>query len=61
VRVRIQNPVAFVTVDTEPEPDVVWAVEKPYKRAHPTADDILLLIEVADSSLKTDRGEKAEI
>lgn len=61
VRIRIQNPVAFETVDTEPEPDIVWAVEKSYKRVHPTGDDILLLIEVADSSFKTDRGEKAEI
>jgi len=61
VRVRVQNPAAFATVDSEPEPDIVWAIEKPYKRAHPTADDILLLIEVADSSLGSDRGEKAEI
>ena len=42
-------------------PDVVWPLRKRYSRAHPTADEILLLIEVAESSLDRDRGEKAEI
>jgi Uma2 family endonuclease len=61
IRVRVQNPVAFATLDSEPEPDIVWALRKRYSRAHPTADEILLLIEVAESSLDRDRGEKAEI
>jgi Uma2 family endonuclease len=60
-RVRVQEPVAFETVDSEPEPDVVWAKPKRYSDAHPTPDEILLLIEVADSSLENDRGEKAEV
>src|SRR5690349_8781266 len=37
-RIRVQSPVAFVTVDSEPEPDIVWAVRKRYAKAHPTAD-----------------------
>lgn len=61
VRIRVQNPLAFLQVESEPEPDVVWAKRKDYSTQHPTADDVLLLIEVADSSLDFDRTEKAEL
>jgi Uma2 family endonuclease len=61
IRVRVQSPVAFETVDSEPEPDIVWAKRKRYSGGHPTADEVLLLIEVAASSLDHDRGEKAEV
>ena len=60
-RVRIQNPVAFIEQDSEPEPDVVWAKPRDYGPGHPTADDVFLLIEVAESSLDFDRGEKAHL
>jgi Uma2 family endonuclease len=60
-QVRVQNPLAFLTVDSEPEPDIVWAKRKDYGNEHPAAVDVLLLIEVADSSLDHDRGEKAEM
>ncbi|NJK39493.1 MAG: Uma2 family endonuclease [Oscillatoriales cyanobacterium RM2_1_1] len=46
---------------SEPEPDI--AVVRPeandYAEHHPTAADIYLIIEVADSTLKTDRELKA--
>jgi Uma2 family endonuclease len=61
IRVRVQNPLAFVDVDSEPEPDLVWAREKNYAGGHPTAADVLLVIEVAGSSLDRDRGEKADL
>lgn len=61
LRVRVQNPVAFLDADSEPEPDIVWAKPRRYATRHPTADDVLLLIEVADSSLEFDRGEKANL
>jgi Uma2 family endonuclease len=60
IQVRVQNPVAFLPLDCEPEPDIVWA-RRDYSGGHPAAADVLLLIEVADSSLGNDRGEKAEI
>jgi Uma2 family endonuclease len=60
IQVRVQNPVAFLPLDTEPQPDVVWA-RRDYPGSHPAGVDILLLIEVADSSLEYDRGEKAEL
>ncbi len=59
VWVRIQNPVAFLDCDSEPEPDVIWAKPQDYTARHPAADDVLLLIEVAESSLEFDLGEKA--
>lgn len=44
---------------SEPEPDIA-VVEKDYtRRDHPT--EVLLLVEVADSSLRKDRGLKLEI
>jgi Uma2 family endonuclease len=47
----------------QPQPDVM--VLRPradyYRRSHPTADDVLLLIEVADGSLDYDRVTKAAI
>lgn len=61
VWVRIQNPVAFLDCDSEPEPDIVWAKPQDYTAHHPTADDVLLLIEVAESSREFDLGEKAVV
>ncbi len=61
IRVRVQNPVAFLPQASEPEPDIVWANPRGYAPHHPTATDVLLLIEVADPSLGFDRGEKAEL
>jgi len=57
--VSVQNPIRLGTY-SEPEPDI--AVLKPdseyYAYAHPTAADILLLIEVAETSLEYDREVK---
>ena len=54
----IQNPVRLS--DSEPEPDVVLLVPRPddYAGGKATPSDILLLIEVADSSLEYDREVK---
>jgi len=61
VRVRVQNSLAFLEADSEPEPDIVWAKRGRYPSRHPSGDDVLLLIEVAESSLTYDRGEKARL
>ena len=57
--VSIQDPIVLGD-DTEPEPDV--AVMKirddAYASAHPRPDDVLFLIEVADTSLEYDREVK---
>lgn len=56
-RVRIQNPIQLDDY-SEPEPDVVIAQNRSYQEAHPGPQDILLLIEVADTTLKYDRDIK---
>jgi len=44
-----------------PEPDLAWIRKLTSKRIRPTHDDVLLLREVTDSSLKQDLGEKAAL
>ncbi|WP_367274516.1 Uma2 family endonuclease [Microcoleus sp. PH2017_25_DOB_D_A] len=55
-RVRVQEPI-ILSDDTEPEPDVVIARSRSdnYVSSHPESADILLVIEVSDSTLKYDR------
>lgn len=57
--VRGQNPVTLPNA-SEPEPDICVASgpRSQYNGHHPYPEDILLLIEVADSTLKSDRGIK---
>ncbi len=59
VIVRNQNPIHLAD-DTEPEPDLVLAAphEKRYFDHHPTPAEILLVLEIADSSLTFDRRNK---
>ena len=58
--VSVQNPIRLAN-DTEPQPDLVVALRREsfYTDRHPQPDDILLVIEVADSSLRYDKQEKA--
>jgi Uma2 family endonuclease len=51
---RVQN--VLRTDDSEPEPDVVIAIGDPvdFCRTHPAARDVVLVIEVAESSLEQD-------
>src|SRR5213080_5011592 len=55
--VQIQNPIELPKEDSEPQPDVT--VLRPradfYTGAHPVTADVLLLIEVSDSTLAVDR------
>ncbi|MEM8913519.1 MAG: Uma2 family endonuclease [Planctomycetota bacterium] len=64
-RIRIQSGISLLGVqaedDSEPEPDVAWLRPRRYAAAHPTANDVMLVIEVADSSLEYDTGEKAQL
>lgn len=60
--VSVQNPIDIVPRH-EPEPDIVVARyrEDYYRDAVPTPEDVLLVIEVADSSLGFDRGTKLPV
>ncbi len=57
-RVRVQS--AITTQESEPEPDIAVArgTGSSYLRRHPRPEDISLVVEVADSSLKFDRHVK---
>jgi Uma2 family endonuclease len=58
--VSVQNPVV-VAADSEPQPDLKLLRRRrpvPYKDAEATAADVLLLIEVAETSLRYDRTVK---
>lgn len=59
VSIRVQC--GFVCDDNRPEPDVLWLKPKRYGRTRPTAADVMLLIEVSDSSLTIDLQEKADL
>lgn len=60
--VAVQNP---VTLDEQSEPEPDLALLRPradfYTDSHPGAADVLLLIEVADSSLRIDRDVKVPL
>jgi Uma2 family endonuclease len=60
--VAVQNPIRVENYD-EPQPDVALLRPRPdfYAAATPTPADILLLVEVADTTLRTDLGRKARI
>jgi Uma2 family endonuclease len=58
----VQSPVRLGT-DSAPQPDLAVLRPRPdrYASAHPTAADILLLIEVSDATLRFDRNVKAKL
>lgn len=61
VWVRVQNSIGLPVLDSAPEPDLAWVVRRDYSRGRPTAEDVLLVVEVAESTLRFDLGEKAEM
>jgi len=59
--VRTQAPITLG--EGEPEPDVVLARgnRRDYLQRHPGPDDVVLVVEIADTSLARDRGVKKQI
>jgi len=58
IQVGVQNPLRLGDYD-EPEPDVVLSDLNKYDgKRHPRPEETLLIVEVADSSLRFDRNEK---
>jgi Uma2 family endonuclease len=57
--VRVQNPIRLNDF-SEPQPDVALVRRRDdfYRGAHPTAADVLLVVEVADTTVITDRSVK---
>ncbi|HVX61182.1 MAG TPA: Uma2 family endonuclease [Pirellulales bacterium] len=61
VWVQAQSPITIPDQRSMPEPDMVWIADRDYSHKRPDAADVFLLIEVAESSLNYDRGEKADL
>jgi Uma2 family endonuclease len=61
-KIRCQDPITLPN-NSEPEPDIVIARlrEDHYLDSHPAPADIILVIEVADSTLSFDRNTKAPL
>lgn len=61
ILVRIQNPIRL-TDFTEPEPDLALIdLTKFDRKQHPRPDEILLVVEVSDSTVKYDRETKLSL
>lgn len=60
--VWVQNPLRVGKHD-EPQPDLLLLRPQPgeYRKAHPTPADVLLVIEVADTSVRYDRETKLRL
>jgi Uma2 family endonuclease len=61
IEVRTQGCLGLPQFDSVPEPDVMWIRTGDYWAQRPTGRDVLLVIEVADSSLADDRTLKSRL
>lgn len=61
VRIRVQNSVGISELDSAPQPDIAWVNEQSYRSGRPQVADVLLIIEVSNTSLAYDRGKKATL
>lgn len=63
VEFSVQDPITIPSVTSEPEPDLVLAKPRDsgYFDRHPFPEEVLLLVEVADSSLEVDREVKLPV
>ena len=58
--IRVQDPI-HLDDHSEPQPDLVVAQDRNYSAGHPQAPDILLVVEVADTTLAYDRDIKVPL
>lgn len=58
--VRVQGPIQL-SEHSEPEPDIAIVRARSYAAAHPAPEDVLLLVEVADTSQVYDRSIKVPL
>ena len=56
----VQRPIRL-GMQSEPQPDLVVYKDDPARRGHPSPPDILLVIEVSDTTLRLDREKKAPL
>lgn len=63
IRLRVQSPISIAKTESEPEPDLVIAKDLgiAYARRHPYPSEVLLVVEVADTTLVQDRTRKGMV
>jgi Uma2 family endonuclease len=61
VCVRVQNPLALPDSQSAPQPDIAWVTFRRYVDRRPLPREVMLVIEVADSSLAFDMSVKAAL
>jgi Uma2 family endonuclease len=61
ISIRVQTTLRIPSCNSAPQPDLIWVKRRRYSRKHPEAADVLLLVEVAESTLAEDRGDKQEL
>jgi Uma2 family endonuclease len=62
ITVGVQDPLVLGTYST-PQPDIAVLKPRPegYRKRHPHADDCFLVVEVADTSVASDRSDKVPL
>jgi Uma2 family endonuclease len=60
-RVRVQNSLGIPALDSLTLPDVAWMRMRDYSTSRPLAADVLLVIEVAHTTLSKDRKIKGKL
>ena len=61
VRIRAQGSIGITRLKSMPQPDFAWLAYRQYSTTRPEPNDVLLLVEVSDSTLAKDRGRKARL
>lgn len=61
VWVRVQQSLGIPALDSLTLPDLAWMSRRDYSKTRPLVEDVLLLIEVADSTLSRDRNKKSAL
>ncbi|RME43303.1 MAG: Uma2 family endonuclease [Chloroflexi bacterium] len=63
VEISVQDPITIPVGGSEPEPDLTLIVprEGGYTDRHPLPEEVLLLVEIADTSLEEDRDVKLRV
>lgn len=61
VTVQVQSPIRLPAQASAPIPDMSWIAKRTAGVVSGGADEVFLVIEVADTSLDNDRGEKCQL
>jgi Uma2 family endonuclease len=60
-RVRVQNSLGIPGLDSLTLPDIAWMRTRDYSKKRPLAEDVLLVIEVSDTTVSKDRKTKGKL